>query len=149
MSITVSFYNNISDNRYLDKDLRLLAEDVSCEVYLPCDRLNPILLIDKDRVQNVLTECNYCIIPEFGRKYFITDISGGSANRVEINCHVDVLGTYADEIRECEAIAARSSNQPNYYLQDDMRIFNTYTYNQYIDIGTDIGAPSQLVVITI
>lgn len=149
MSITVSFYTNKSDNRYLTKDLSLLAEDIQCSVYLPCDRLNPILILDKDTIQNVLTECNYCTIPEFGRKYFITDISGAAGNKVQLACHVDVLGTYDEEIRYCPIVAARSSNQPNYYLQDDMRIFNTYTYNQYIDIGTDIGAPSQLVVITI
>lgn len=149
MSITVSFYRNNSDNRYLTKDLSLLAEDINCSVYMPCDRLNPVLILDKDTIQNVLTQCNYCTIQEFGRKYFITDISGAAGNKVELNCHVDVLGTYDEEIRECSAIAARSSNQANYYLQDDMRIFNTYTYNQYVDIGDDIGAPSQLVVITI
>lgn len=149
MSITVSFYRNNSDNRYLTKDLSLLAEDINCSVYMPCDRLNPVLILDKDTVQNVLTQCNYCTIQEFGRKYFITDISGAAGNRVELNCHVDVLGTYDEEIRECPVVAARSSNQANYYLQDDMRIFNTYTYNQYVDIGNDIGAPSQLVVITI
>lgn len=149
MSITVSFYRNNSDNRYLTKDLSLLAEDINCSVYMPCDRLNPILILDKDTVQNVLTQCNYCTIQEFGRKYFITDISGAAGNKVELNCHVDVLGTYDEEIRECPVVAARSSNQANYYLQDDMRIFNTYTYNQYVDIGNDIGAPSQLIVITI
>lgn len=149
MSITVSFYRNNSDNRYLTKDLSLLAEDINCSIYMPCDRLNPVLILDKDTVQNVLTQCNYCTIQEFGRKYFITDISGAAGNRVELNCHVDVLGTYDEEIRECPIVAARSSNQANYYLQDDMRIFNTYTYNQYVDIGNDIGAPSQLIVITI
>lgn len=149
MSITVSFYNNKSDNRYLTKDLALLAEDIQCSVYLPCDRLNPILILDKDTIQNVLTECNYCIIPEFGRKYFITDISGAAGNKVQLVCHVDVLGTYDEEIRYCPVIAARSSNQPNYYLEDDMRLFNTYVQTQYLDVGSPIGQPDTIVLITL
>lgn len=147
MSISVNFYQNLSDNRYMDKNIQLLQENVSCDIYEPCDRLNPQLIIDKDLID--LVTCNYCVIPEFGRKYFITDIVPQAGNLVTLNCHVDVLGTYSDEIKHCQLIAARSSNQPNYYLQDDMRIFNTYTYNQYIDIGQDIGAPSSLILITI
>ena len=147
MSITVSFYRNNSDNRYLTKDLSLLAEDINCSVYMPCDRLNPVLILDKDTIQNVLTQCNYCTIQEFGRKYFIQSIQGVAGNKVQMACHVDVLGTYNEEIRECPVIAARSSNQANYYLQDDMRIFNTYTYNQYKFIG-ELGDPDKLIIIT-
>lgn len=82
MSITVSFYNNKSDNRYLTKNLNLLAENIQCSVYLPCDRLNPILILDKDTIPNVLSLCNYCVIPEFSRKYFIESIQGAAGNKI-------------------------------------------------------------------
>lgn len=149
MAITVSFYNNKSDNRYLTKNLNLLVENVQCSVYLPCDRLNPILILDKDTIPNVLSLCNYCVIPEFSRKYFIESIQGAAGNKIQVNCHVDVLGTYDEEIRYCPLIAARSSNQPNYYLDDEMRIFDSRVINQYINIGTDIGAPSDIILITV
>lgn len=147
MSISVSFYNNLSDNRYLTKNLTQIAENITCDIYNPTEIIDPTLLIDIDVVDFAIV--NYCIIAGFNRKYFITNVSPVSGKRLAVQCHVDVLGTYDEELRQCPLIAARSSNQPNYYLQDDMRIFNTYTYNQYIDIGTDIGAPSQLVIITI
>jgi hypothetical protein len=52
-------------------------------------------------------------------------------------------------------IAARSTNNVNYYLHDDLRIFNTYALNQYIDVkggdvpNGDIGAPSTLILMTL
>ena len=149
MSISVSFYNNLSDNRYLTKNLTSLAENITCDVYAPCDRLNPILLIDKDTIPNCLSLCNYCVIPEFSRKYFITNITGVSGNRLQLTCHVDVLSTYDSELRECPIIAARSSNKPNYYLDDEMRIFDTRVINQYINIGPDVGPPSDVILITV
>lgn len=149
MAITVSFYTNKSDNRCLTKVLEPTqnGQNLSCDVYNPCDRLNPILLIDRNKIN--LIDTNYCIIPEFGRRYFITNIVGGAGNRVEIHCHVDVLGTYNEDIRECPLIAARSTNNVNYYLSDENRIFNSYPLNQYINIGSSIGEPENLVIITV
>lgn len=149
MAITVSFYTNKSDNRCLTKQLVPVTagQNLTCDIYDPCDRLNPVLLIDKDKID--LVDTNYCIIPEFGRRYFITNIAGGAGNRTEIHCHVDVLGTYDEYIRDCPLIAARSTNNVNYYLSDENRIFNSYPLNQYISVGSDIGAPENLVIITV
>lgn len=88
-------------------------------------------------------------IPEFGRKYFITNIVGEAGNKVSVYGHVDVLSTYDAQIRNCPLIAARSTNQYNFYLHDDKRIYNTYIENQYISIGDDIGKPSMVYLITL
>lgn len=147
MAITVSFYKNESDNRCLTKELTPKTENVSCDVYAPCDRLNPVLIVDSSKVD--LKTTNYCIIEEFGRRYFITNIVGKRGKKVEVHCHVDVLGTYDEDLRNCPMIAARSTNNVNYYLHDDMRLFNTYVDNQYINIGSPLGDPIKLVINTL
>ena len=153
MAITVNFYQNVSDNRCLEKTIIPVKENVSCDIYDPCDISDPILLIDIGTIEPAIV--NYCIIGDFSRRYFITDIVPMSAKRLELHCHVDVLSTYQDYIRDCPLIAARSTNLPNYYLHDDMRLFNSYALNQYIDVkggdvpNGDIGAPSTLVLMTI
>lgn len=149
MAITVSFYTNKSDNRCLTKTLEPTqnGQNLSCDVYDPCDRLNPVLVVDTTKVN--LIDTNYCEIPEFGRKYFITNMVGKAGKKVEVHCHVDVLGTYDEDLRNCPLIAARSTNNVNYYLHDDMRLFNTYTYNQYIKVGGIIGDPIELVINTL
>lgn len=149
MAITVNFYTNKSDNRCLTKVLEPTqnGQNLSCDVYIPCDRLNPILVVDTDKVNLINT--NYCEIPEFGRKYFITNIAGAPGKRVEVHCHVDVLGTYDEDLRNCPLVAARSTNNVNYYLDDQNRIFNTYPLNQYITVGDPLSAPDRLIIITV
>ena len=123
MAITVTLYKNKSDSRCMQKDLEQLIE-LSCDVFNPCDRLNPTLVVDKNQIDWVDT--NYCWIDEFERYYFITDITATRGNKVEVQCHVDVLMTYDSQIRDCPLIAARSTNNVNYYLQDEQRLFNSY-----------------------
>lgn len=147
MSITVSLGTNLSDERELSKTIDWTQEDIPCDVYNPVDRLNPVILLDKAQVN--LINVNYMYIPEFGRYYFITNIVGAAGGRVEVHGHVDVLFTYDSSIRECPVIAARSSNNYNTYLHDNMRLFNTYVYNQYITLGEDLGEPDVLYMITL
>lgn len=152
MSIRVSLGINRSDERYLTKDVFYPQNNVLCDVYEPVDRLNPQIILDKDKVD--LTNINYMDIPEFGRKYFITNIVGEAGNKVSIYGHVDVLSTYDAQIRNCPLIAARSESHYNFYLQDDKRLFNAYTWNQYINIADgeapngDVGAPGPIIIIT-
>lgn len=148
MAIQVSFYNNRSDNRDMIKDLDVINENVVCDIYEPCDVINPILLVDKSTIDPI-SLTNYCKIPSFNRDYFITNIIPDNAHRVKLYCHVDVLSTYQPQLIDCPLIAARSSNQPNYFLEDNMRLFNTYVYNQYIDIGERIGYPDTVTLITL
>lgn len=148
MAVKVNFYENVSDNRCLHKNIIQVSQaDILCDIYEPCDILNPVLIVDIDQLD--YANVNYCIIEEFNRRYFITSVVPTSAKRLELTCHVDVLSTYEEQIRDCELIAARSTNNVNYYLHDDLRYFNSYVVNQYIDVGTDIGAPSSLILITI
>ena len=151
MGITVSFFSNTSDNRCLTKDLTLI-NSCTCDVYEPCDRLNPILTLDGGTISNEdvngIVSCNYCQIPEFGRSYFITNIVSERGKKVIINCHVDVLETYKDQIKECECIAARSSSNYNPYLTDSLRLANAYVENQYINIG-NLGKPTRAILFTL
>lgn len=150
-NISVQFYNNLSDNRCMEKILIPVGDPVLCDIYQSTDVMNPVLLVDIDKID--ITGCNYCIISGFNRNYFIRSIVPTSAKRVQVVCHVDVLSTYKDEIRDCPLIAARSTNNVNYYLEDTMRLFNTYSKNQYLYINgteadSDLGVPSNLILIT-
>lgn len=146
MSISITLYKNVSDPRVLTKNIVALYSEIPCDVIEPCDRLNPVIILDSSKVD--LVDCNYMYIPEFGRYYFITSITGGRAAQKTLYAHVDVLMTYDQDIRNCPIIAARSTNIANMYLTDSERIFNSYVYNQYVQIG-NLGAPDTAVVITL
>lgn len=69
-----------------------------------------------------IATCNYMTIPDFGRKYYITDMTALGENLTLVSGHVDVLATYANEIRMNNAIVSRSATQGNWnlYLTDPM-----------------------------
>lgn len=147
MSVKVWFSTNNSDNRHMLKDLTPLNQTaIVCDIYEPTDIINPVLIVDKDQIS--LTNTNYCQIEEFGRYYFINDIQGMPGNKVAITCHVDVLMTYNNQIRNCPIIAARSTNITNSYLVDNHRIFKSYPENIYIEIG-QLNEPDSLILITV
>lgn len=146
MAIQVRFGTTTSDDRKLTKNVNWKQELFNCDVYVPTDRLNPVIIVDTSQVN--LDGTNYMEIPEFGRKYFITSIVGDVGKTVNVAGHVDVLSTYDEAIRACPCIAARSSSHANMYLQDNARLFNTYTWNQYLTIG-DLGEPEKLILRTL
>lgn len=80
--------------------------------------LNPSIEIQASAA--TLAARNYFEITEFGRKYFITEITSTGYGRVIINGHVDVLSTYADSIRKLDAVIARQENRYNLYLDDNL-----------------------------
>lgn len=78
--------------------------------------INPTFTI---AATNNLSNYNYCEIPDFGRKYFITNIVVGPNNMWTISTHVDVLSTYEKYIRKQTAVIARQEWLYNLYLNDD------------------------------
>lgn len=78
---------------------------------------DPVLYMEHDAT---LFNCNYVYIPDFGRYYFIN-----GRELVEhteyITCHVDVLKTYANDIKNSNGIATRSQYY-NKNLADKMII---------------------------
>lgn len=116
----VSLYQNISENYRITKSL-IGKYTESCTLKDECSIENPVLLISN---ANNLTDCNYMYIPDFGRYYFITDIVSVRNGLWEISGHVDVLMTYANEIKACQATFKRQEHLFNMYLDDPE--FKTY-----------------------
>lgn len=78
---------------------------------------------------------NYCYIPDFGRWYYINGIDALRSNLYELSLGIDVLMTYAAEIRNNTAIIDRteSGNAANVYIDNGTFVntskLETATYN--------------------
>lgn len=112
---TCILYNNASDRRVLNKNLTQIAS-YSIEYKGDIDVLQPKIVLAYD--QNILAS-NYCFIQELGRYYYM-----GSPVLVRqmaiIQCEIDVLMTYRQQITNCECICDRSESKYNLYLNDGM-----------------------------
>lgn len=86
------------------------------------DVINPQIVIEGDI--NTISRSNYMTIYDFKRRYFIRDISLLRNNIYVISAHVDVLTSYASNIRTNNAIIKRQANRFNLYLDDG--VIKTY-----------------------
>lgn len=95
------------------------------------DLLNPVILINADAIPT----SNYCKIHEFGRWYFITDITIVSAHLFAIHCAVDVLQSFKNDVLNASIIARRSSSWYDPYLPDEYAKNRTDTEITYRRLG--------------
>lgn len=113
MSFAIKLQTNSSDANVLSKSITDIRE-VSGTLKSNTSILNPSIEFEGE----LPTNCNYMTIPTFGRSYFVTDVVSTGNNRFIVSGHVDVLTTYASQIRACTGIVARQRDQWNLYIDD-------------------------------
>lgn len=90
----------------------------------PSSITDPVVEIDSSIDPNIYGKVNYAKIETFGRYYFITNIISTYNNLWEIHLHVDVLMSFAEQIKQQVAVVARQEENFNLYLDDG--IFMAY-----------------------
>lgn len=115
MSFDIVLMRSNSEKNRLTKDTETIMT-VSGFLREGTSIIDPVIKIECD-ISDVVG-CNYLSIPIFGRKYFVNDIRSIRNRLFEFSCHVDVLSTYADAIRENTGIIKRQENEWNLYLND-------------------------------
>ena len=118
--ISITLYSVTDENNKLNKTLgtgttytgtfRDEADvmDVTVELEIPNAQITSSSVLSR----------NYAYISDFGRYYFITDITVVQSNLVRFTMHIDVLMTYKTEIKAMKGIMLRQENYYNLYLND-------------------------------
>lgn len=118
MSFNVTLQSNSSENNSVTKTLTTVMS-VDGTLRENCSIINPSIVLAADVAS--VSAANYCTIAEFGRSYFITDITSYSNGLTLINCHVDVLSSFASEIKANVGIVKRQEKAGvfNLYINDN------------------------------
>lgn len=135
----IIFYNNSCDNRQVDKNITAV-KTVTAECFEDSSILNPVLICTYDAA---LFSANYLYIEYYGRYYFINDITIIDGHRIKISAHVDVLMTYAAQIKSLTVIVDKQKtlSGDNYfndgsYVVDDRQSNNVVNFpNSLLDDG--------------
>jgi hypothetical protein len=140
--MTIKLYKTPSE---VNKVTKVLNDEISLtgELRESSSVITPIIKIEEDD----LTDYNYAYIPEFGRYYFITNITSVRNDLWELAMRVDVLMTYADEIKANTAVIARNSNLWNLYYQDEQFKILNYETIQTKAFGVSLNPSSHIVLI--
>lgn len=115
MAFTIILQTNLSENHKVDKTINNLFTATG-ELKLAASIIDPVVVIQASLPS--LVNCNYATISAFGRSYFVTNIVSVNNALVEVHCHVDVLSSFAEQLRRNSAIIYRQENKWNLYLND-------------------------------
>lgn len=116
MSFTIELYKNNSDDIVVDKKLSLITTLIG-DLKTDTSIIDPIITIEA--TMEDVSNLNYIKIADFKRSYFVIGIKSLRTNIWEISCHVDVITSFASEIRANKAIISRQENNWNLFLNDD------------------------------
>lgn len=134
----IVLYKNNSEDYALTKSLSAQITLDNCVFKDDSSVENPNIVISTGAD---ITECNYMYIADLHRYYFIREIGVVRAGVYYVRGHVDVLSTYASEIKACSAIIARQENLFNMYLDDPE--FKTLNKSQVVTKKFSGGALSK------
>lgn len=125
MAMTIKLYHNESDKRTVNKTLTDEGPLTGAVIIDDTSILHPRLKVRDNGI--IMVQYNYCYIADFKRYYYITDITV-SNGYIYIDCDVDVLMSYANEIKAFNAVIKRQQFLCNYYLDDEK--FKSYEYSR-------------------
>lgn len=129
--MNVIFAKVTDEKNQIVKTLRNQTTKV-CVLKDNCSVVNPVLTLAYD--SNILTK-NYCYIAEFGRYYYITDITFANKTLI-VSLHCDVLMSYRDDILSSVGHITRTTNRSNKYLPDSFITNTAQVDRQYRKLGT-------------
>lgn len=119
MAFTISLYKTASENNRVVKALTS-GKEMSGELRNQTSVLNPSIRIES--ADNISTY-NYAYIPEFGRYYYISDITSVRTNCWIISLRCDVLMSYSAQIKSLRPIIEREEvGQSSGLIDSDMPI---------------------------
>ena len=133
----MALYKTADDRRRIGKSLTDGFRLNDIEIKQDTTILNPSIIIKY--FSGVMTY-NYCYISVFDRYYYISNINVLSGGRVELICEVDVLNTYASEIKALSAILTRGSiGSPTMIIDNRLPIKQTKNVKTYEFSGGDFN----------
>lgn len=93
---------------------------------------------------------NYCYIPDFGRWYYINGIDALRANLYELSLGIDVLMTYAAQIRNNYAIVDKveSLGAAYNYINDGSWVNTNRMKQSIINFATGFNETGEFILIT-
>lgn len=115
----IFLYKTESAPNVVDKKLTEVAHYTSVRLLDDTSVLTPTIEVRESNTIDNIWDLNYFYVPKFKRYYFVTDLTA-TAGMYRISGRVDVLKSYAGEIKASSQIITRQENRQDRYLHDSM-----------------------------
>lgn len=138
----LTFFQNLSDNNVVSKNLVHLSYGndniVEADITKECSFSRPIFFLGSADFD--FAHCNYLYCDKFQRYYYIEDIEISKNGTIYLHCHVDVLMSFSNFIRDLYTTVERQEKVENCnpYIKDTQvvaRIDRQYKKKQIGSVG--------------
>ena len=122
----IKLLKNLSDRKVVSKNITDILTLTAYEL-IDVDVVSPSFICEYD---SRILDANYIFYDTTDRYYYISEVKLTEAGQMHIRCSVDVLMSFAAEIRKCKATIDRNEKQRNGYLNDNR--YQAYAYSQIV-----------------
>lgn len=132
----VNKYNYLSNRFVMDGSLRKATSAMN--IVIEVEKSNPLLY-----------QYNYMYIEEFGRWYYIDDISSVRTGLWEISATVDVLMSFKNDILKAMVIVDKieDESKANLYLDDGSFVMDSRKYNEIKEFPSGLNENGSYILI--
>ena len=132
-----TLYKNHSDERYLVKDLSSIGTYNNLVFKDDEDLVTPTFKVTDSSFSE---ECNYIYVQDLKRYYYVRS-RRYSRQCLFLECQVDVLMSFRNDIHDMTGIISRNERLYNLYLNDDKMEMLNYPYYQTLNMKCVEGHP--------
>ena len=141
----ITLYKTSEENNKIDKTLSV-PYNMTGSLRNESSVIRPSILIE---IENP-TKYNYMYIPDFGRYYFIKEMTSVRTNLWRLDCEVDVLKSYANEIKTLTVIIDKNKDysRTNQYLDDGSFIIENKNTIEIKNFNSGFNDEASYVLVT-
>ena len=140
----IQLFNNKSENRVMGKTITLL-NSVDCVIKDMNEVLYPEITL---AYSEDITRVNYVYIPKFNRYYFC-EVVVLTGNRYQLNCRVDVLESFKEDIKGLSVILSDTeSYAANNYLPSPIWVTNVKHKTDIVSFPSGLLDEGEFILIT-
>lgn len=152
--ITLELYRCPSDERMVSKALNDKFEFNHITFKNDTSIIDPIFIVGaiKDNTEPMDTvgwwrKFNYCHCPNLERYYFIRNIVFQKTGLVELQCDVDPLMSFKDDILNSTQLVTRQENKIQKYIPDQSLPIHSATKTEIRQFGNDVGGTGYTLIL--
>ena len=141
----ITLYKTSEENNKIDKTLSE-PYNMTGSLRNESSVIRPSILVE---IKNP-TKYNYMYIPDFGRYYFIKEMTSVRTNLWRLDCEVDVLKSYANEIKTLTVIIDKNKDysRTNQYLDDGSFIIENKNTIEIKNFNSGFNDEASYVLVT-
>ena len=139
-------YKTNSENNVLSKTLTEIKKNIAVKLKENTSIIKPTFILSSDNVD--FKKLNYLYCSDFGRYYYVDNIILLKGGLLEIECRVDVLMSFSNDIKKSSVLVLNSETEYNSYLPSEIWRNDVRETTEILNFQNGFNNEPQFILIT-